>query len=80
MAIQHRHIYCAMCGSRCGVLATIEDGRLTRVTADPAHPNGCLCVKGTAAPDRLHYPMRRTRPKGERDPVGPAWPGTRHWR
>src|SRR5262245_10028068 len=74
MAIQHRHTYCAMCGARCGVLATVEDGRLTRVTADPKHPNGCLCVKGTAAPemvyspDRLHYPMRRTRPKGERDP------------
>jgi anaerobic selenocysteine-containing dehydrogenase len=44
------------------------------VSADPAHPNGCLCVKGTAAPeivysaDRLQYPMLRTRPKGERDP------------
>jgi anaerobic selenocysteine-containing dehydrogenase len=45
-----------------------------KVTADPEHPNGCLCVKGTAAPeivyapDRLQYPMVRTRPKGERDP------------
>ena len=63
-----------MCVSRCGVLATVEDGRLTKVTADPEHPNGCICVKGTAAPeivyspDRLQYPMRRTRPKGERDP------------
>src|SRR5262245_11222905 len=74
MAIQHLQTYCAMCVSRCGVLATVEDGRLTKVTADPAHPNGCICVKGTAAPeivyapDRLQYPMRRTRPKGEPDP------------
>jgi anaerobic selenocysteine-containing dehydrogenase len=47
---------------------------LTKVTADPEHPNGCICVKGTAAPeivyspDRLQYPMIRTRPKGDRDP------------
>jgi len=47
---------------------------LTKVTVDPEHPNGCICVKGTAAPeivyspDRLQYPMIRTHPKGERDP------------
>ena len=74
MATELIHTYCAMCVSRCGVLATVEDGRLTKVTADPEHPNGCICVKGTAAPeivsspDRLHYPLRRTRPKGEADP------------
>lgn len=38
MAIQPMHTYCAMCVSRCGVLATVEDGRLTKVTADPEHP------------------------------------------
>lgn len=63
-----------MCISRCGVVATVEDGILTKVNADPEHPNGCICVKGTAAPeivyspDRLQYPMLRTRPKGDRDP------------
>jgi anaerobic selenocysteine-containing dehydrogenase len=68
------HTYCALCVSRCGVLATVEDGKLTRVSANPEHPNGCICIKGTAAPeivyspDRLQYPMIRTRPKGERDP------------
>ena len=45
-----------------------------KVNADPDHPNGCICIKGTAAPeivyslDRLQYPMVRTRPKGEADP------------
>ena len=74
MPTQPMHTYCAMCVSRCGVLATVEDGILTKVTANPEHPNGCICVKGTAAPeivyspDRLQYPMLRTRPKGERDP------------
>jgi anaerobic selenocysteine-containing dehydrogenase len=63
-----------MCTSRCGVVATLEDGVLTQVNADPEHPNGCICVKGTAAPeivyspDRLHYPMVRTRPKSDPDP------------
>ena len=74
MAIEQLHTYCAMCISRCGVVATVEDGRLTKVSADPAHPNGCICVKGTAAPeivyspDRLRSPMKRTRPKGDSDP------------
>ena len=63
-----------MCTSRCGVLATVEDGILTQVNADPDHPNGCICVKGTAAPeivyspDRLQYPMVRSRPKGDPNP------------
>jgi anaerobic selenocysteine-containing dehydrogenase len=74
MTTQQLHTYCAMCISRCGVVATVEDGRLTKVNADPAHPNGCICVKGTAAPeivyspDRLQYPMKRTKPKGDADP------------
>jgi anaerobic selenocysteine-containing dehydrogenase len=71
---QQLHTYCAMCVSRCGVIATVQDGVLTRVTPDPDHPNGCICAKGAAAPeivyspDRLQYPMVRTRPKGDPDP------------
>ena len=74
MATEKLHTYCAMCTSRCGVIATVEDGRLTKVNADPAHPNGCVCVKGSAAPeivyslDRLQYPMARTRAKGDPNP------------
>ena len=63
-----------MCTSRCGVIATVEDGKFTTVNADPDHPNGCICVKGTAAPeivyspDRLRQPMVRTRRKGDGNP------------
>ncbi len=63
-----------MCTSRCGVIATVDDGRLTQVNTDPDHPNGCICVKGAAAPqivyapDRIQFPMVRTRPKGEPNP------------
>jgi anaerobic selenocysteine-containing dehydrogenase len=75
MSSELRHGYCALCISRCGCVATLVDGVLTRVDPDPAHPTGqALCVKAKAAPeavyaaDRILFPMRRTRPKGEADP------------
>lgn len=67
--------YCALCISRCGCLATVEDGRLVGIAPDPDHPTGrAICVKAKAAPElvahpgRLTQPLRRTRPKGEADP------------
>src|SRR5437762_6040702 len=67
--------YCALCISRCGSIAVIENGRFVALEPDPSHPTGkALCAKGRAspalveAPDRLLYPLRRTRPKGDADP------------
>lgn len=67
--------YCALCVSRCGAVAVIEDGRFVGLEPDPDHPTGrALCAKGRAAPeivyhrDRLRLPLKRTRPKGEPDP------------
>src|SRR5512137_869204 len=67
--------YCAMCISRCGSIALVENGRFVALEPDPAHPTGkALCAKGRAAPelvyhpDRLRYPLKRTRPKGDPDP------------
>lgn len=67
--------YCALCISRCGAIATTENGRLTALQPDPSHPTGrALCAKGRAAPelvyhpDRLLYPMKRTRPKSDPNP------------
>jgi anaerobic selenocysteine-containing dehydrogenase len=67
--------YCALCVSRCGSIAVVENGRLVALEPDPFHPTGqALCAKGRAAPelvyhpDRLHYPLKRTRPKGDPDP------------
>lgn len=69
------HSFCALCVSRCGAIATLEDGRFTALKADPTHPTGqALCIKGKVAPelvyhpDRLEYPMKRTQPKGAADP------------
>lgn len=67
--------YCAMCVSRCGSIAVVEDGRFVALEPDPSHPTGkALCAKGRAAPElvyhseRLLYPLKRTRPKGDPDP------------
>ena len=67
--------YCALCISRCGAIAVVENDRFVALQPDPSHPTGqALCAKGRAAPelvyhpDRLLYPMKRTRPKGDADP------------
>jgi len=67
--------FCALCVSRCGSVAIVENGRFVALEPDPSHPTGqALCAKGRAAPelvyhpDRLQYPLRRTRPKSDRDP------------
>ena len=67
--------FCALCISRCGAVATLEEGRFTKLEADPSHPTGqALCIKGKVAPEivyspeRLLRPLRRTRPKGDPDP------------
>jgi len=67
--------FCGLCIARCGTIATVENGRFTRLDPDPAHPTGAaICAKGRAAPelvyhkDRLTRPLRRGRPKGDPDP------------
>jgi anaerobic selenocysteine-containing dehydrogenase len=72
---QRLHTYCALCIARCGAIAVVENGRFTRLEPDPGHPTGqALCAKGRAAPELVHHPerlrqpLRRTRPKGDRDP------------
>jgi anaerobic selenocysteine-containing dehydrogenase len=55
------------CPDACGIVATIEDGRITRLSGDPAHPvtRGFLCHRTSRflerqyAPDRLTSPLRR---------------------
>lgn len=67
--------FCALCIARCGAHATVQDGRFIGLMPDPSHPTGqALCAKGRAAPelvyspDRILYPLKRTRSKGEADP------------
>jgi anaerobic selenocysteine-containing dehydrogenase len=76
-----------LCVSKCGAIATIEDGAFVALAPDPSHPTGqAVCIKGKAAPevvnhaDRLLHPLKRTAPKGAADPgwqqIG--WDGTGH--
>ena len=69
-SVTQTRCYCALCISRCGAIARVENGRFVALEPDPSHPTGkALCAKGRAAPelvyhqDRLRYPLKRTRPK-----------------
>src|SRR5258708_6561552 len=69
--------FCRICEPLCGLVATVEDGRLVRLRPDNEHPlsPGFACPKGIAMtdvqndPDRVLRPLRR-RPDGEFEPVG----------
>src|SRR5918999_2585911 len=72
MAAEERVTFCRICEPLCGMVATVEDGRLTKLRPDPDHPlsSGYACPKGIAMeevvndPDRVLRPLRRTR-RGE---------------
>ncbi|WP_193043391.1 molybdopterin-containing oxidoreductase family protein [Mycolicibacterium baixiangningiae] len=51
---------CRICSAHCGVLATVTDGTLTKVTGDPDNPmfKGYTCAKGRALPDIHNNPRR----------------------
>ena len=59
--------FCRICEPLCGMVATVEDGRVTKLRPDPDHPlsQGYACPKGIAMaevqndPDRVIHPLRR---------------------
>jgi anaerobic selenocysteine-containing dehydrogenase len=59
----------------CGMLATVQDGKLLKIEGDPDHPDshGFLCIRGRAAheiqgnPLRLSTPLLRRGPRGSED-------------
>lgn len=60
--------FCRICEAQCGLVATVEDGRLVQLRPDKEHPlsQGFTCPKGIAMtdvqndPDRVLHPLRRT--------------------
>ena len=64
---------CAICHCDCGVLAHVQNGKITKIAGDPDSPTnrGALCPKGLASleflnhPSRLRHPLRRTGGRGE---------------
>ena len=80
MAVEEKVTFCRICEPLCGLVATVEDGRLQKLRPDPEHPlsRGYACPKGIAMtdvqndPDRVLYPLKRTGGSGEFERVG--WP------
>ena len=74
MTQEHKPTFCRICEPLCGMIATVEDGRLTALRPDKDHPlsAGFACQKGVAFseivndPDRVTTPLRRIRPNGLR--------------
>ena len=62
---------CRICSAHCGVLATVSDGKLIKVTGDPDNPmfKGYTCSKGRALPE-IHNSARRLLHSQKRRPDG----------
>jgi ferredoxin-nitrate reductase len=60
-----RATLCPYCGVGCGLLVSVQDGRVTRVKGDPAHPSsrGDLCAKAVHLPPTLDTPDRLLHPQ-----------------
>lgn len=73
--------FCELCFWKCGILAHVKDGRLTKIEGHPAHPlsRGRLCPRGTGGtgllydPDRLKRPLVRTTTRGRQDFQEVSW-------
>lgn len=66
--VEHKVTFCRICEPLCGMVATVEDGKLVALRPDKDHPlsAGFACQKGIAFtevvndPDRVTAPLRRT--------------------
>lgn len=56
---------CFLCGASCGLCATVDGDRITKVVADRDHPatRGYSCTKGRSIPEVHHAPNRLDRPR-----------------
>ena len=65
--VEEKVTFCRICEAVCGMVATVDDGVITKLRPDPAHPlsQGQACPKGIAMlevhadPDRVLHPLKR---------------------
>lgn len=70
--VEIKHTYCDMCNHvpKCGIAASVKDGKVVRVEAREGYPSDPICAKGISSlqelydPHRLTQPMARTNAKG----------------
>ncbi|WP_082695044.1 molybdopterin-containing oxidoreductase family protein [Mycobacterium lehmannii] len=62
--IENKPTFCRICEPLCGMIATVEDGRLVALRPDKEHPlsAGFACQKGIAFTEVVNDPDRVTRP------------------
>lgn len=76
-SIQKKTTFCRICEAFCGMVATVENGKLIGLEPDPDNPysRGFACVKGVAGhhfqndPERVTTPLRRVGEPGNFEPV-----------
>ena len=73
--------FCELCFWKCGILAHVKDGRITKIKGNPKHPlsRGRLCPRGAGGtgllydPDRLKQPMVRVGKNGMQNFEAVSW-------
>jgi anaerobic selenocysteine-containing dehydrogenase len=67
--VEYKPTLCRICEPLCGMIATVEDGRLTALRPDADHPQsaGFACRKGIAFTEVVNDPDRVTTPLRRRD-------------
>ncbi|GAV24165.1 molybdopterin oxidoreductase [Carboxydothermus islandicus] len=58
---------CEMCGTKCGIIVKVKNGRVVKIEGNKEHPNGKgkICARGNAGmkllydPDRLKQPLKK---------------------
>ena len=64
---------CTMCGTNCGILVYVQDGKVVKIQGNPDYPGslGFTCKRPASAtywlyhPDQLKYPLKRVGKRGE---------------
>jgi formate dehydrogenase major subunit len=61
--IGEKPLICPYCGTGCGMIAAVQEGKLVNLEGDPDHPinQGALCSKGQAARGFVQSPHRVTK-------------------
>ncbi len=71
MATEEKVTYCRICEPLCGMVATVEDGRVTKLRPDADHPlsDGFACPKGIAMTEVQNDPDRVPAPAAPQAPT-----------